>query len=405
MAKPDGRVRTGTAFQKFYERKRKKAQARAMTSPQGRAHEPGKNSYQIRERHLRHLQAVLERHEVEHIGGIEQEHVDLAFEECVASIRPRASAQVSPNTLRNIVTSYKNFIRFYVDNGGIARARYADLVENLPSIEYYQRKMLIIPGQDWPEIFRIAGKRHIMDRVLLELAFYLAMRVSEVRTVRWMDLDLKNDNVQFFRPKRNDFLKVPVHPDLKASLIELQMWLEEMGTPPQPEWPIVLARVNERENMGKYVRPDWPCQPGTPVDENVSRRALRHALREFGITPREMICQGMHIARRSRACHLFREGVDIRIIAKLLGHKDFRTTLEYIRDGLDEKEMREAMNLPLDPKAVELYTGTEQLGEMNTPAVPQSRQAVAESLLTLINSGVLSEDESKVVLMRAMNSF
>lgn len=404
MSLTDGRTRTRSAFTRYYERKRTKAKAKALTAPvTGRANAAGRNTYEIRERHLRHLLDVLDRLGVTHIGMMTQEHVDTAFEECVASMEPRAADEVSPNTVRNVVSSFKNFIKFQVSCGAIAQAKYADLVDNLPSIEAYQRRMLIIPGRDWPAIFKIAHKRHIMDRIILELSFYLAMRISEARTVRWMDLDLDNGNVQFFRDKRNDYLKVPVHPDLKTSLLELKAWLTDMGMSPEPHWPIVLARVTEEHGAGATVQPHWGCKPGVAMDPNTVRRALRVALLEFGITPRQMICQGMHIARRSRACHLFKEKVDIRAIAKILGHKNYLTTLEYIRDGLDEDEIREAMNLPLDSQAVELHGGG--TGTTNLPAVPQSREAVAGSLLTLINSGVLSEEEARVVLMRAMNSY
>lgn len=401
MSFTDGRTRTKAAFNSFYTAKNTKAKAKSMGAQGTRAHEPGKNTYEIRERHLRHLQDVLERDEVTHIGMVTQEQIDIAFEECVDSMIPRAAEVVSPNTVRNVVTSFKSFIKWQVERGAIQQARLGWLLENLPTIDKYNRKMLIVKGPEWPDIFKIAHKRHIMDRVVIELAFYLAQRISEARTVRWMDLDLEEDSVQFFRDKRSDYLKLPVPPDLKATLLEVRAWLTDEGMPPEPSWPIVLARQTCERGPGAKVAPHWKCKPGVAMDPNTVRRAMRETLLVYGITPMQMICQGMHIARRSRACHLYREGVDIRVVAKILGHKTFLTTLDYIRDGLDEEEIKAAMTLPLRSQEVELHTGGGG-GSFsgNTPAVPQDKNVQAQAVLTLINSGSISEAEAAILLTR-----
>jgi integrase len=403
MSHTDGRTRTESAFAKYYEKKETKARAKNRGKENRRTTKAGKNTIEVRERHLRHLREVLIREGVTHIGMITQEHVDTAYDECVSSMTPRAADELSQNTIRNVVTSFKAFIKFQIRTGAIPQAKYEWLVEDLPDLEYFQRKMLIIPGSDWPDIFKIAHKRHIMDRVIIELAYYLAMRISEASTVRWMDLDLDNNDVQFFRAKRSDHMTLAVHPALKETLLELRRWLEDMGTPPEPEWPIVLARVTAEHGPSKHVTPEWPCQPGVRMDPNTIRRGLRAALLGFGITPVQMICQGMHIARRSRACQMYRDGVDPRILGKILGHKDFRTTLEYIRDGLDENEIREALSKPLATQDIDLHAGT--IFVKNTPAKPRSQEAVAGALLALFDAGIFSEEEARVVLMRAINKF
>lgn len=395
-------MRTAAAFTTYYDKKEAKARANARANP-NKMHKPGKNTLEVRERHLRHLKAVLVEEDITHIGLITQDHVDRAFEECVDSMEPRLDDVPSPNTIRNAASSFKAFIKWHGLHGAIPQHRVPDLLENLPSIEAYKRRMLIIQGELWPDIFKLAHKRHIMDRVLLELAYRLAMRVSEALSVRWMDFSDDLSEVQFHRDKRNDTLTFKTPEALRETLVEVRQWLTDMGTPPEPKWPIVLARRPIQHGPRALVDPSWPCQPGVPMDRNSARRGLRCALLAFGITPMQMICQGMHIARRSKACALFRQNVDIRIIAKILGHKSYLTTLDYIRDGLDEAEVKAAMDLPDKPvQDVDLFIPAEQQSELNLPAMVQSKDSLASAMLTMMNSGLMTEDELKVLMMRML---
>lgn len=395
-------MRVHAAFTAYYGAKRTKAKGNARANP-NRIHEPGKNTYQIRERHLRHLLHVLEVEGVTHLGLIQPVHVDVAFDECVNSIQPRLEDTPSPNTLRNAAASFRSFIKWHCLRGAIPAHKHGGLLENMPSFESYKRRMLIIPGEDWPEIFKLAHKRHWVDRMVLELAYRLAMRVSEALSVRWCDFTEDFSRVQFFRDKRNDTLSFKTPDLLQETLRGYHQWLIDIGHQPARTDPIVIARVRHHGGLGRGVTPDWPIQPGVPMDPTSAGRALREALVAFGIKPSEMICQGMHIARRSKACSLYRQGVDLRIIAKILGHKDFMTTLDYIRDGLDEGEVIAAMNLPDIPvQDVELFIPAEHGGNLNTPAVPQTKDAVAQAMLTLLNSGLMSEEELKVLMMRVL---
>lgn len=401
----DGRLRTGAAFRKYYEAKERKHRARQLLNPtQGKKRHD--NTYQIRERHLRHLQEVLEREEITHLQYLDQEHVDAAFEECVQSVTPRVDSIPAPNTMKAIVASLKSFVRYYAERGAIPAARVHHILENLPAIKNVNRRMLIIKGEHWPEIFTIAQKRHWTDRILLELAYRLAMRLSEATAVRWCDFSEDFSEVRYFREKQADFHTTKTNPKLKEALTEYHAYLTDLlGYPPQREWTIVLAR-KKTGGQGAKVEPWWPVQEGKPMESRSAWWAIKHALLAFGIKPEEMLCQGMHIARRSRACHLFRNGVDIRIIAKILGHENYMTTLTYIRDGLDDAEVQAAMDLP-DSATPQLQAIGSVHGLVNNdhlPTVPQSKETLANATLVFLQSGMLSEEESKIMLMRILHS-
>lgn len=402
----DGRLRVGAAFTNYYESHRRRHKNRTLLNPMAKVVHSD-NSYQIRERHLRHLQSILEEDGITHLQYMNQEHIDRAFEECVDSIQPRLDTIPAPNTMKAVVASLKAFVRYHSERDAIKPAKVKFLLDNLPSIKKVNRRMLIIPGEHWPEIFTLAHKRHFTDRMLLELSYRLAMRLSEALQVRWCDFSPDFTEVYYFRQKRSDVHKTKTNENLKATLTEYHAYLTDLlGYPPDKSWPIVLARPRSG-GQGAKVQPWWPVNPGRPMDDRTAGQAIKSALLAFGIKPAEMLCQAMHIARRSRACHLFRLKVDIRIIALILGHDNFVTTLDYIRDGLDDEEIQAAMDLPDKPAAPELKMigSLHDLSPDNLPTVPHSKEALANATLVFLQSGFLSEDESKAMLMRVLNNY
>lgn len=401
----DGRMRIKAAFTTFLDAILAKHRARALSAP-GAKKTKLPQEYITRRRHLTFLWNVLDAHNITHIGQMLQAHVDEAFEDCITNTTPRADDVPSPNTIRSVISSFNIFVKHYCDIGAIKPTLRKHLLANLPKVKTFKRHMLIIKGEHWPEIFKLAHKRHIVDRVLLELCYYTAMRASEALTVRWQDLKDDGERVHFFRPKREDFLNLKVHDNLKATLAEYWQWMADQGLDPQPWWPIVLGRDSKGSGRGRYVDTEWALKPGLPMSYGAARLCIREALLTFGISPEEMLLQALHVARRSRACHLYRNGVDIRIIAKILGHDNHLTTLEYIRDGLDEEEINAATNLPDKMgNEVELHAmpmhNEHVTGSM--PAVHQTKESQAQAAVVLLNSGLLSEDEAKTLMLRIMN--
>src|SRR5215213_7229333 len=115
----DNRMRVPAAFDAYYTSKLRKAANRVSGTAELNKVAPGSSNSRNRRRHLRHLQDILTRDGVTHMGGVEQRHVDKAFDEIVASITPKIGAMPSPNTIRTVVTSLGNFLRWQVDHGTI----------------------------------------------------------------------------------------------------------------------------------------------------------------------------------------------------------------------------------------------------------------------------------------------
>ena len=68
-------------------------------------------------------------------------------------------------------------------------------------------------------------------------------------------------------------------------------------------------------------------QYGGPYNVRSAQGVFKHAMNKAGIHKKI----GIHSLRHSYATHLLEYGTDISFIQKLLGHKDIKTTLTYLK--------------------------------------------------------------------------
>ena len=168
--------------------------------------------------------------------------------------------------------------------------------ENIP-LAKKKEKLPVVLSRD--EVKRmIYGTRNIKHRLVLMFLYYAGMRLNEVRSIRWEDIDFERELIHIKIAKGEKERVVFLHPELRKTL-------EFYGV----------------KNRG-YV---FISQRGKKYSAKSIQLIVKHAAR------REKIKKNVtpHALRHSFATHLLESGADIRYIQQLLGHKYLKTTQIY----------------------------------------------------------------------------
>jgi integrase len=173
--------------------------------------------------------------------------------------------------------------------------------------------------------------RPTVIRVMVAVATGSALRRSEVRGLKWSDLDFRNlwFNLQRGLVRKHETKMkteasrkgLPMMPEL-AEL--LQAWRKETPYPCDDDWVFASPYT-------KGVRPYWP--DSALVDY------IRPAAAKAGVTARI----GWHTFRHSVATEMNNNGANLKTIQEILRHANSRTTLEYYIQG-KELTKRDALS-------------------------------------------------------------
>lgn len=158
---------------------------------------------------------------------------------------------------------------------------------------------------------RESGRLHARrDSALIATMFYAGLRVGEAVRLRVGDADLES-GISSVYGKGGKFRAVPIHPQLSAIL---KGWLRErpQGSP--------LLFPSQPPGWRTFGQLD-DCRVERVIRDHYAPAAQLAAR----VTP--------HTLRRTFATTLYRKGVKIGRIQRLLGHTDERTTRRYLQVG------------------------------------------------------------------------
>lgn len=143
----------------------------------------------------------------------------------------------------------------------------------------------------------IKNKKH---KAIISCIYGLGLRISEVLALKFKDVDSKRMLVYVNDSKGNKDRIVM----LPKKLLEL---LREYFKEYRPQTYLFEGGVNQKYSSSSVAK--------------VLKKAVSNAKINKQVTP--------HTLRHSFATHLLESGTDIRLIQKLLGHKNIKTTLIY----------------------------------------------------------------------------
>lgn len=206
---------------------------------------------------------------------------------------------LSARSLQRRLSAWRSFCGFLV-RAGLLSANPATLLRapkaprKLPQVLDPDEMQRLVELPD-------ASPLGLRDRAVLELFYSSALRLSELASLRWADLDLDAGLVRVQGKGRRTRI-VPVG----AKAIEvLRRW-----------WAQSAAGVDA---------PVFPGRDGTPLSVRAIQQRVAKRAREQGLWKRVH----PHLLRHSCASHLLESSGDLRAVQEMLGHADIGTTQIY----------------------------------------------------------------------------
>lgn len=153
-------------------------------------------------------------------------------------------------------------------------------------------------------------KTQVRNRAVMELMYSTAIRANELEALEASHVDIKNNALYIYRGKGKKDRVVPIG---KKAASYLEKYLVEV----RPHY----ARNNPKE---RSLFLTCSGRPLTAISVRFFLTKYRNkAGIKKGVSP--------HTLRRTCATHLLQQGVDIRYIQELLGHKSLKTTQAYTK--------------------------------------------------------------------------
>ncbi len=151
-----------------------------------------------------------------------------------------------------------------------------------------------------------ACSNHI--RPIVVTALNTGMRKSELLSLRWPQVDLKNRKITVINAKNNESRVIPINQTLYRELSKLSL-----------------------KAKGDYVFSDRNGQPFKDIKKAFSSAIKRARIEDFRF----------HDLRHTFGSYLVMQGVDLKTVQQVMGHKEIRMTMRY--SHLSPEYVQEAM--------------------------------------------------------------
>ena len=180
--------------------------------------------------------------------------------------------------------------------------------EDLPLVKRKQKLPVVLSREEVRRM--IDSTENLKHRTLLMALYYGGLRLNEVRTLRWSDMDFDRDLIHLKNTKGGKERIVFLHGRLKRHLM-------------------MLRRTNGEDTI--FV----PKNHGGKYSSRSIQLIVKGSAKRAGI---EKITTP-HTLRHSFATHLLEGGVNILKIQRVLGHKNLKTTSIYTHVSIPDFSM------------------------------------------------------------------
>jgi site-specific recombinase XerD len=154
------------------------------------------------------------------------------------------------------------------------------------------------------------------DYAILLLGARLGLRSSDIRALRFDNIDWKSGVIRFKQEKTGADIALPLPEDVGWAIIDYVK-----NARPKTDTPIIFLR---------HLAPYEPIKPGSGFN-NITDKYFHRAR----IATPNGKHHGMHAFRHSLASHLVAKRVPMPIVSEVLGHTNTKSTSAYIKVDID----------------------------------------------------------------------
>lgn len=146
------------------------------------------------------------------------------------------------------------------------------------------------------------SKENLTKAAILELLYGCALRVSEVCSINYIDIDIQGASLKIVGKGSKERL-VPLG---RKSIEIINAYLKKV-THKNPEDPLFF----------------------TPSGKRIYPRFVQRIMEKLSIGKHDVVKKNPHVLRHSAATHMMDKGADLMSVKELLGHENLSTTQIY----------------------------------------------------------------------------
>ncbi|MBN7809384.1 tyrosine-type recombinase/integrase [Algoriphagus sp. H41] len=220
---------------------------------------------------------------------------------------------LSTTTVNRKIATLRSFFKFLLRSGMVSQ----DPTYKLKSLknpkklpEFVQEKAIEAVLEESVYQPDFEGQR---DRMVMEFLYLTGVRLSELISLRWKDLNLIEDQVKVLG-KRNKERIIPLTKMLRQNIILYRKVFEER-----------FSKIGGNEYFITSNR-------GEQAYSMMIYRIVRHYLDLFAQNTR----RSPHLLRHTFATHLLNKGADLNAVKDLLGHASLAATQVYTHNSMEK---------------------------------------------------------------------
>ncbi len=257
---------------------------------------------------------------------------DLTLDAVVRALDSLVALGRSARTVNHRGQSARAFLRWCVRTGRLT----ANPLEHLPKRDEERDRCRVRRPISYDELSRLFAVADERGRGLwYRMAFWAGLRRSDLRRLRWSDVDLERGVLVISHGKAHRIDEIPIHPELRRAILE--------AGPGIPAAKVFPTAVTNRTRQRDFERAKITLEDER--GEVADLQALRKTL-------------GTQLAR---------EGIQPQVARRIMRHADYRTTLEFYT-SLTLADDAAAMARISSPSSTPSSKSTEQRESMRRSA-------------------------------------